>query len=206
VGEASVPFLAYSQNLAGWNDDLTSLHRRESAGLHPIDITSRHNALAALRQALPSRPASVLEVGSSEGHLLRDLRKAYPEAAIVGSEVAAQALRHIAAEQPGIPLLQLDILNCPLPAGSFDAVIALNVLEHIEDDVTALANMARLLAVGGILIVEVPAGPGLYDSYDRQLRHYRRYTMTEIKRKIMQAELKVERHTHVGCLVYPAFA
>jgi SAM-dependent methyltransferase len=206
VAGRQVPFLRYSENLAGWDDGLTSLHRRESAGLHPIDITSRYNAIKGLREALGRSPARVLEVGSSDGHFLKDLKAAFADALVVGSEVAPGALAHIAEEQPGMPLVQIDILDCPLPGGTFDAVVALNVLEHIEDDRSAIMQMARLLRPGGVLLVEVPSGPFLYEAYDRELRHFRRYRMSDLVNKIQGAGLELISKGHVGFLIYPAFA
>jgi len=60
--------------------------------------------------------------------------------------------------------------------GSFDTVFALNVVEHIQDDRLAIANCHRLLAQGGQLILLMPAYQFLYNRYDRQLGHYRRYS------------------------------
>jgi SAM-dependent methyltransferase len=63
-------------------------------------------------------------------------------------------------------LLHFDLRHCPLPDGSFDGVILLNVLEHIKEDAAALRQIARILKPGGIAAIEVPAGRGLYDIYD----------------------------------------
>jgi len=60
--------------------------------------------------------------------------------------------------------------------GSFDRVFALNVIEHIQDDGLAIANCHSLLARGGQLILLMPAYQFLYNDYDRQLGHYRRYS------------------------------
>jgi SAM-dependent methyltransferase len=206
VAGQEAPYLSYSENSAGWDDELTSLHNRESAGLHPIDITSRYNAVSGLRKVSRGPVESILEIGSSDGHLLRELSQAFPNSLLVGSEVAPGALAQIAQEQPGMPLIQLDILNCPLPERSFDAIVALNVLEHIEDDCAALSEMARLLRVGGTLLLEVPAGPRLYDAYDRQLHHFRRYRMPDFVSKVERGGFNVAFKTHVGFFVYPAFA
>lgn len=206
VSGVAAPFLPYSANFAGWDDALTSLHNREAAGAHPIDVTSRHHVVQAITMFHPDNVSAILEVGSSDGHLLRALKSAYPDSLLVGAEVAPQALTTIAKEQPGIPLLQLDILDCPLERKSFDVVVALNVLEHIEDDRGALRNMADLLTDKGLLIIEVPAGPHLYDAYDKQLHHFRRYRMSEVMEKVQAAGLKVIKSTHVGFFVFPAFA
>lgn len=57
----------------------------------------------------------------------------------------------------------------------FDTVICLNVLEHIDDDISALHAIRRLLAPSGRLVLLVPALPALYGTIDRALGHHRRY-------------------------------
>ncbi len=59
---------------------------------------------------------------------------------------------------------------------SFDAVFALNVIEHIEDDHLALANIYKLLKPSGKAIILVPAFQSLYNRIDKELFHFRRYT------------------------------
>jgi ubiquinone/menaquinone biosynthesis C-methylase UbiE len=57
-----------------------------------------------------------------------------------------------------------------------DSVVCLNVLEHISDDRTALANMASVLGPGGRVILIVPAFAALYGPIDARLGHHRRYS------------------------------
>jgi 2-polyprenyl-3-methyl-5-hydroxy-6-metoxy-1,4-benzoquinol methylase len=59
--------------------------------------------------------------------------------------------------------------------GTFDTVFALNVIEHIEDHEKAINNCRSLLRPGGKLIILVPAYKNLYNSFDKELMHYRRY-------------------------------
>ncbi len=61
--------------------------------------------------------------------------------------------------------------------GNFDTVFALNIVEHVEDDSLAIANAKKLLKEGGNLIILVPAYASLYNRFDRELEHYRRYTL-----------------------------
>jgi SAM-dependent methyltransferase len=64
-----------------------------------------------------------------------------------------------------------------LPAETrFDAILYVDVLEHIEDDAGELATAARRLRPGGVLIVLAPAHNWLYSPFDRAIGHYRRYT------------------------------
>jgi hypothetical protein len=82
----------------------------------------------------------------------------------------------------------------------------LNVLEHIEDDVAALRNAYKLLKPGGSLVIEVPAGPYLYDAYDAELCHFRRYSSRELINKLQSVGLSVHRKSHLGFILFPAFA
>ena len=73
----------------------------------------------------------------------------------------------------------------------FDTVVALNVVEHIEDDRKAIGNCIRLLKPGGHLIILVPAFQTLYNSFDEELGHYKRYTARSLRTLQEQAGLTV---------------
>ena len=72
-------------------------------------------------------------------------------------------------------------------ADPFDSVVCLNVLEHIEDDLFALAQMHDSLAPGGKLALLVPAHRFLYGEFDRALGHFRRYGRRELAAKLEKA-------------------
>ncbi|MBI1310902.1 methyltransferase domain-containing protein [bacterium] len=59
---------------------------------------------------------------------------------------------------------------------SFDAIIYVDVLEHVEDDRAELQRAARLLKPGGVLVVLSPAHPTLFSEFDRAVGHFRRYS------------------------------
>jgi SAM-dependent methyltransferase len=80
---------------------------------------------------------------------------------------------------------QCDILNdtalhALLPEG-VDAVVSLNVFEHIENDARALANVVDILKPGGHLLIAVPALMMLYNELDRLAGHCRRYTKARLR-------------------------
>ena len=207
IGDALFPVLEYSENFAGWSDDLTTLHEESAGDAHPIDQASRADAIRQLQLCLKGNPAPViLEIGCSSGFLLKEISLALPHAVLVGADVVNEPLYRLAEKLPNVPLMRFDLLKCPLPDATFDAVVLLNVLEHIEDDTEALRRITCLLKPGGVAIIEVPAGPHLYDAYDKALMHFRRYMMPDLVAKIETAGLAVTRKSHLGCLVYPAFA
>jgi SAM-dependent methyltransferase len=95
---------------------------------------------------------------------------------------------------------RLTVAEVALPHGTealgsetFDTIVCLNVLEHIEDDRGSLAAVRRLLAPGGNLVLLVPALPFLYGTLDRALGHYRRYTRRSLRERFREAGLAL-RH------------
>ena len=86
-----------------------------------------------------------------------------------------------------------------------DAVVILNILEHIEQDALALQQIWRILKPQGLLIIEVPAAPHLYDIYDKILLHHRRYSLKKLCYLATQAGFKNIKKSHLGFFIYPGF-
>jgi SAM-dependent methyltransferase len=202
----SARVLAYEVGESGWSDELTELHESATeSGTHFIDVASRDHAINELKRALGTRPVSIMEVGCSAGHLLADMRRSLPNATLTGGDYTLGTLVKLGEKMPGIPLVRFNLAASPLPSNSYDAMVLLNVLEHIEDDIAATSHIARMLKPSGVAVIEVPAGPELFDDYDRQLQHFRRYTLQTICSVVEQAGLVVERRNYLGALIYPAF-
>ena len=198
--------IEYSENFAGWSDDLTTLHEEAVGDSHPIDRASRQDAIAQVLKCTPTDQAVIMEIGCSSGYFIQELVKTFPKHLILGADVVKEPLYQLANHLPGVPLFRFDLLKCPLPDNSIDVLVMLNVLEHIADDEGALHKAYHLLKPGGFLIVEVPAGPKLYDGYDAALCHFRRYTALELNAKLHKAGFTIRRQSHLGFLLFPAFA
>lgn len=74
---------------------------------------------------------------------------------------------------------------------SFDTVLCINVLEHLEDDELALKNMYELLVEGGHLIIMVPAFQKLFCQMDTNVSHYRRYDRGVLKEMASKLQCEV---------------
>jgi SAM-dependent methyltransferase len=96
--------------------------------------------------------------------------------------------------------VQADLSDPTLPSSlgrRFDSVLCINVLEHIEDDLAALRNIRLALKPGGTIGILVPAHRWLFNSIDRAVGHYRRYTRREIVGKIEQSGLVCDADFYV---------
>ena len=127
----------------------------------------------------------LLEIGSGTGNLTRRL---VPRDAYVASDVNPlylQTLRSLQNDRPYLDVTLTDVTqgdSFPTVPGGFDTAVCLNVIEHVDDDVGALANLRRVLAPGGRAIVLVPRGPGLFGTLDEVLGHKRRYTEDSLRK------------------------
>jgi SAM-dependent methyltransferase len=111
--------------------------------------------------------------------------------------VACETLRTTFRERPGVTVESLRFPLAPevidrLRKEDLDTVLCANVLEHIEDDRTTLAQIREILRPGGKLVLLVPAMPALYGSLDRALHHFRRYSEPELDGKLRDAGFAVE--------------
>ena len=74
---------------------------------------------------------------------------------------------------------------------TYDTIVALNVIEHIKDDLTAIANCKKLLKTGGHLIILVPSYDALYNKFDVELGHYRRYRKSSLSALFQKNDLEI---------------
>lgn len=122
----------------------------------------------------------------------------------------ADHLRRRFASEPRVEVVQGEAVDAP--AGPFDSVLCLNVLEHVADDTATLHAFHERLAVGGRLLLLVPAHPRLYGAYDRAAGHERRYSKRVLRARLAAAGFAVETLRHVnpvgalGWLVRVTFA
>lgn len=167
---------------------------------------ARNNLIMDLVKAHFPGAQRVLEVGCGTGFVLKAVRRALPQAAIVGSEIYANGLGH-AAKRLGErgEVLQMDARHIPYEK-EFDLVCAFDVLEHIEEDEDALREIIRATKPGGGVLLSVPQHPSLWSAADDYAHHKRRYRIGELKEKCLKAGLHVERDTSFVSSLLPLMA
>jgi SAM-dependent methyltransferase len=93
--------------------------------------------------------------------------------------------------------------NLPFRTERFDLICMFDVLEHIYEDVDALAMIKTLLNPGGFLLITVPAYQWLFGKHDKMLHHHRRYTLTSISKMLREKGYKPFRQTYFNSLLFP---
>jgi SAM-dependent methyltransferase len=205
IGAETCRVLVFDVNESHWSPELTALHEEEAGANHPIDRASRQAAVRSLQRFVRKAAPVVMDVGSSSGYVLEAMREALPDALLIASDYILPPLLKLGETMPDIPILQFDLRRCPLPDNSVDAITALNVLEHIDQDREALAQIHRVLRPGGMAHIEVPAGPALFDIYDEHLMHHRRYRLPELMAMAKEIGFEILQATHLGFFAFPAF-
>lgn len=134
----------------------------------------------------------VLEIGSGVGNISRQLLDV-PDLTLSDSEPEYLAhLRMTFGDSCTIREIDVDIPeHVQSLESTFDSVIMLNVLEHIQADEQCLRTLHGLLNPGGSLCVIVPQYPALMSNLDRKLGHFRRYTKRDLRGKLEQAGFEV---------------
>jgi SAM-dependent methyltransferase len=146
----------------------------------------------------------LLEVGCGTGFVLKAIRERFPEMEIVGADQSDEALR-IAGERSAVALVRADARDLPFES-DFDVVCAFDVLEHIDEDVDVLCQMAEATRPGGGVLMTVPQYRWLWSAADEYGRHQRRYSKREIEAKVGHAGLTVARSTAWVCSLLPFVA
>lgn len=151
---------------------------------------ARHCRRLMKRLTADLNPAHILDVGCGEGSLLRALMTQHPAARGTGVDVSDAAVTLARNVLPAADFRALDVAQTTL-GQTFDLVVSADVVEHIEDDVTALKNMAAMTAPGGRLIVATLQGR--MRDFEKQVGHVRNYAAGELENKMTAAGLAVER-------------
>ncbi len=129
---------------------------------------------------------SVLEVGCGVGTFTKRMLGAPPLTSLTSIDILEAAVRQCRAtvHDPRLDLRHADVREI---TGAFDAVVCMNVLEHIEDDREALAHMLGLLRPGGALFLLVPAHAALFSAFDVGAGHFRRYNKRGMRQLFQHA-------------------
>lgn len=182
----------------------------DKEGLHTLLAISKADAFNRWMYDVtsPYLNGSILEIGSGIGNIsaqfIRDGKT------ITLSDIRSNYIHHLQTnfqkEAAVKDILHLDLVEKDFSStyqnllGTFDSLFALNVVEHIKNDELAIQNAASLLKPGGSLVILVPANQWMYNSLDKDLHHYRRYSSNNLSRLMLNAGLTVNKAFYFNAL------
>ena len=158
--------------------------------------------LDTLERELPDwQSKTILDAGCGTGLMLQQLGN---PAKNVGVDLAEEAISF--CRRRGLNnVRQADICELPFADGSFDAVICASVLYHqwVKDLDKALRELRRVLRLGGLLIINVPAFQFLHSAHDEAVMTARRFKKDEIRRLLGKNSFLIRRLTYWVTFLFP---
>lgn len=140
----------------------------------------------------------LLEVGPGAGGNLEVMRRFGALDVVETSDEFVEQLR----ERPEVSTIHHGGLPELEVSTSYDAIVAFDVLEHIERDDLALGWIADHLRPGGVFVASVPAYQWLFSDHDRAIHHYRRYTRRSLER-LIAARLRIAWSSYFNTTLFP---
>jgi len=163
----------------------------------------REIAMALLEPALPppaSAPLALLDAGCGTGYNLVELARL---GLAVGIDLSPEAMAF--CRERRVRAVRASLLRLPFPDAAFDVVTSFDVIYHawVSDDRRAVAEMARVLRPGGLMLVRVPALKVLWGAHDEAVQSRRRYTRAELVALLASCDLRLLRATYCNSILFP---
>ncbi|OJJ13891.1 hypothetical protein BKI52_45265 [marine bacterium AO1-C] len=152
----------------------------------------RLNCLQVLLHHYPLQ--AILDVGGGNGQIVEFLQNQSINAVLLEPMIEGV----LNAQKKGVQQIVWGSLESLAPKeNSIPAIGLFDVLEHIEDDQQLLAQLYKALAPQGWLLISVPAFQFLFSDFDREVGHYRRYTLRKLSQKLAQCGFEIQYKTYL---------
>jgi SAM-dependent methyltransferase len=197
-------YRAFAPAVADQNDGFEATFFGELAALEENHFwfESRNRILIWALRTYFGKAASFLEIGCGTGYVLKGIRAACPALRLAGSEIFTRGLAFASSRLPDVELFQMDARAIPFER-EFDVIGAFDVVEHIDEDQTVLRELYRAVKPGGGILLTVPQHRFLWSRIDEFSCHKRRYSKTDLARKVTAAGFRVVHVTSFVSLLLP---
>lgn len=217
IGEYFCPSCAHSYPIANGipsfvdkNLEITSFDASgfrflaEMERRHFWHIGRREIILDILKRNVPHLTESrMLEIGCGNGNILAYLKENGVN--IEGGDIFLEGLKFHRLKLDDTALYQIDIMALPFHH-NFDIIGMFDILEHIDEDEKALAEVSQALKPGGRILITVPAHKFLWSYFDILSCHRRRYDKGELKVKLERNSFVIKKMTYFMFFLFPLLA
>jgi SAM-dependent methyltransferase len=170
-------------------DEAILVDLAEVIARHPWWAARGRLMIDLLRRAEIYAPAKILDAGCGWGTNLTLLEQTGYD--VTGLDISRNSLQKL--DRIHRKLVEADLSkDLPVDVPEFDAVLALDVIEHIDDDRAAVLRLGRLVRPNGHVVVSVPALPELYSEFDKVQGHRRRYSPDDLAHAFEGTGLEVK--------------
>ena len=187
-------------------------------GGHEVRVSPKYLGALRLKYCLDDLRAvsgSVLEVGCGAGGMARAIKAYRPDLEVYGCDLSERSIRAAQADPDGVTFDLGDAYELPYENDSFQAVVMFDVLEHLEEPHTSVAEICRVLEDGGLFHLFIPCEGALYTLHGLLARagwrakekyggHIQRLTSADVVAILEQAGLEVQDHRWSGHLINQA--
>lgn len=150
---------------------------------------------------IPNNPEKILDIGCGTGETLTFLKTQFPKASLQGVDLSPEAVKF--TQKRGHRARISEATNLPFKDGSFDSVLLLDVIEHIDDDNSVIKEAKRVLKSGGIIILTAPALQFIWSAFDVNQGHFRRYTRRRLIELAEKNNMKVNFLSYFNFFLSP---
>ncbi len=172
----------------------------EAVEANPAQAFRRRLILAALDLPARKDPPRILDVGSGQGDMARDLSRTEPRAEIRGIDLSEAGVRISRQKVPTAEFVAADLMTTVQARQGWESWathgVCSELLEHVEDPVEVLRNVRPLFAPGAKLVVTVPSGPR--SAFDLHIGHRRHFTADQLQAVLRHSGYEVERVDRAG--------
>lgn len=151
----------------------------------------------------------LLDAGCGTGGLLRRIADAMangslPRRPLAGFDLVPDAVLRARAKVPDAELMLASVNDLPLASASLGTVVSCDVLCHrAVDEARALAEIRRVLAPGGVVVLNMPAHQWLFSAHDRRVHTRERYSRAKLRQRLSAAGFLVGEVLHWNSLLFP---
>ncbi|NND08748.1 MAG: methyltransferase domain-containing protein [Saprospiraceae bacterium] len=197
--------------------DLSEVVLFDNAARHPWELARlqvvKETLASILDNANPkAEPFQILDIGCGDTFVIAKLAEYFPQARFIGLDInfTAEQLSTFQEKYTGTNVTihkSWDAIE--LEPSAIDVVLLLDVIEHIEDEISFMSSVAdnALIRDDTHFFITVPAYQSLFAAHDVILGHFRRYTSTSLKKRLAQAGLQTEMTRYFfSTLLFPRLA